>query len=359
MSHFPFRQIFILAGGILLSYLAVRYALPLAMPFLLGGLVALAAEPVVRLFNKRLKLPRGSAAAVGVSATLILVSCVVVLLSSAAVRQVGRLGAALPELTQTAVAGLEALEGYLHTLARQTPEAIRSTVDSGVTQLFHSGNTLVGQLTGQLPAMLRGLLSLVSGSALSIGTGILAAFMVSARLPRLRRWLEGSALGVYTRQFAPSIRRLKAALGGYLKAQLMLCGLSFLIVTGGLLLLRVSHAPAWGLLIALVDAIPILGTGTVLLPWSLILLTQGQFFRAAGLLATYAAAFLTRTVLEPRLVGRQLGLDPLVALVCLYVGFQLWGIGGLLLGHILEVAHHDYLSVHIAKKRQGIPKSDL
>ena len=111
----------------------------------------------------------------------------------------------------------------------------------------------------------------------------------------------------------------------------------FLIVGTGLFLLRIPYAPIWGLLIAFVDAIPILGTGTVLLPWSLISLLQGQPAKAVGLLGIYVIALLSRSILEPKLVGKHLGLDPLVTLAALYAGFQLWGIPGMILSPMLCV----------------------
>lgn len=88
---------------------------------------------------------------------------------------------------------------------------------------------------------------------------------------------------------------------------------------------------------ALVDAVPVLGTGTVLLPWSLILFLQGDNARSIGLLGLYGVISLTRSVLEPKLVGRELGLDPLVTLFALYAGYKLWGIGGMILSPLLAV----------------------
>ena len=98
------------------------------------------------------------------------------------------------------------------------------------------------------------------------------------------------------------------------------------------------------LALALVDAIPILGTGTVLLPWSLICFWEGNTTRGVGLLLLYAVAAATRTVLEPKLVGKHLDLDPLATLVALYAGFRLWGIPGLLLAPIFASAVKSLLS---------------
>jgi predicted PurR-regulated permease PerM len=89
--------------------------------------------------------------------------------------------------------------------------------------------------------------------------------------------------------------------------------------------------------VALVDGFPILGTGTILLPWALVSFLQNNIPRALGLLSVYAVISLTRSILEPKLLGRQLGLDPLVTLASLYAGFRLWGFGGMILAPMLAV----------------------
>ena len=109
------------------------------------------------------------------------------------------------------------------------------------------------------------------------------------------------------------------------------------LLAAGLLLLRIPYALLWAGVIALVDAVPVLGTGTVLLPWSLILFLQGDNARSVGLLGIYAVISLTRSMLEPKLVGKELGLDPLVTLFALYAGFKLWGLGGMILSPLLAV----------------------
>ena len=85
------------------------------------------------------------------------------------------------------------------------------------------------------------------------------------------------------------------------------------------------------------DTLPVLGTGTVLLPWSLVCFLQGDPPRALGLVSTYVVVTLTRSMLEPKFLGRHLGLDPLTTLVALYIGFRLWGIGGMILAPVLTV----------------------
>ena len=91
------------------------------------------------------------------------------------------------------------------------------------------------------------------------------------------------------------------------------------------------------LAVSLVDALPVLGTGTVLVPWAVICFLQGEGARAIGLLGVYAVVTLSRSMLEPKLVGRHLGLDPLVTLMALYAGYRLWGVGGMIFAPLLAV----------------------
>jgi len=321
--------------GFFLAWLGLKYLLPILFPFLLGILLALAAEPMVKRLSK--KIPRPAAAALGVTATLLLVIFALFFLIALLVREIGLLAKALPDLRQAAQGGLQELEGFLLRLTSRTPDGVRPLLAQAVSGLFSNGNAIIEQLLQRLPSIASSLLGWIPGSALALGTGILSGFMVSVRLPVLRERLSSLRAAALFKQYLPVLRQIRNALGGWLKAQLKLILLCFLIVGSGLFLLRIPYAPVWGFLIAFVDAIPILGTGTVLLPWSLISLLQGQSVKAIGLLGIYAVAVLSRSILEPKLVGKHLGLDPLLTLGALYAGFQLWGIPGMILSPMLCV----------------------
>ena len=95
----------------------------------------------------------------------------------------------------------------------------------------------------------------------------------------------------------------------------------------------------------MLDAFPLLGTGAVLVPWSLGSFLQADTGRAFGLLILYAAVTIIRTTLEPKLIGKQLGLDPLLTLAALYAGYRLWGIMGMLVAPIVTVAGAQLMEV--------------
>jgi len=332
------KKVLLLTAALLAAWLGVKYLLPVLLPFFMGAAIALTAEPFVSLGQRRLKLPRALAAGVGVSLTLILLLGILSILGALAVKELGRLAAAVPDLEETASQGMQLLEDWMVGIAGKTPEGVRPVLTGTVLNFFDDGNTLMEQMSRRIPAAVSSVLGWVPDGALGIGTGLLSGFLISGRLPQLKKRWQETVSPQWQETYLPTVRRIRHALSAWVKAQLKLMLVSYGIVSLGFLLLNISHGLLWAALVALVDAVPLLGTGTVLLPWALVCFLQDQHFRAIGLLCIYGAAMLTRTVLEPRLVGKQLGLDPLLTLLALYLGYRFWGFAGMLLAPVLAAA---------------------
>lgn len=331
------RRLLILAALLAGLFLGIRYLLPLFFPFLLGGALALAAEPIVRFGCKRLHLPRSVAAGIGVSMSFSFLAMAILILAALLLRELRTLAGILPDLENSIRGGMQSMSAWLLALARKAPGGISTVLSRNINDLFSGGSALLDRVTGYLLHLASGILSQVPGRALSFGTAMIASFMISAKLPKLKKAI-GSRLG--TQRLQPlfeTLHRLRHTLACWLKAQLKLSGITFAVAASGLLLLQIPYAPLWAALIALVDAFPVLGTGAILVPWSLVSFLQGDRLIAFGLLGLYATAAVTRTILEPRLVGRQLGLDPLVTLIALYTGFKLFGLMGMILAPMLAV----------------------
>ncbi|MBQ4641521.1 MAG: sporulation integral membrane protein YtvI [Oscillospiraceae bacterium] len=332
-KHFAQKAVFV-AGSLVFLWLLLKYLLPVLLPFGVGLLLAILAEPAVRWCADRPGLPRWASAGLGVSVTLLILVGFIGLLGLLGARALKQLAGHLPDLESTATQ----LQAMLHTSVRNLPEGIQPLADRAVEGLLDSGNQLIAQTGQRLPGLLTAFVGRFSQGALGVGTGILSAFLFSARLHLLKELPKRILPEQFRRQVLPALSRGRSALWGWLKAQGKLCGITLCILLVGFLLLRIPYAPVWAVAVALVDAVPILGTGTVLLPWALVCLLQHDHLRSIGLLCLYAAAVLTRTVLEPRLVGRQLGMDPLVTLLFLYLGFRFWGILGMIFMPMLAAA---------------------
>lgn len=262
----------------------------------------------------------------------------VMLVCAVVFRELRALAGVLPDLESYLRAGMDSLSGWLLELTARAPGGLGPLLQRNVREFFSGSSALLDKATDYLIRLATGFLSHVPDSALSFGTGIIASFMISAKLPKIKGFFAERIPKKKLQPLFDALTRLKSALGGWLKAQVKLSGVTFLLAAVGLTLLGIPHGPLWAVLIALVDAVPLLGTGTALIPWSLVSFLQGDRLQAFGLLGLYAAAVLTRSVLEPRLVGKQLGLDPLVTLAALYAGYKLWGFGGMILAPILAVA---------------------
>lgn len=315
-------------------WLALRYVLPLMLPFLMGGLLALAAEPAVAFGAGKLHLRRGVASGLGVAVTLVLLAGILSLVAAVAVKELKALAGGLPNVEE----GVAILQDRLLSLADNAPDGIRSVAQRSVLEIFDDSTALMHQVESRLPEMLGSVVSGVGSSVLGVGTGILSAFLISARLPVLKQSVVKILPQSWQEQYVPALKKLRSGICAWLKAQGKLFLLVWAVVSLGLMLSGISYGPLWAFLVALVDAVPVLGTGIILAPWGVVRLLQGDRLQAIGLFSTYAAAALTRTIMEPRVVGRQLGLDPLLTLVAVYVGFRLWGLPGLLLTPIVASA---------------------
>lgn len=325
------RKLIFLVSTFFAVWLALRYLLPVSLPFLLGGGLALGAEPLVRFLCLRLKLRRGLAAGIGVSIAFAMLVLALMLLGALAVKEVKNLSSVLPQAKQTIHSSLTSTRDLLLSLSRKMPDGISLFLTQTVTDLFSGSAALLSKVTDKLLSLATGFLGRIPNGALGFGTGIVSSYMISAKLPQIRNAVRQRIPKAWASRYLPAIQTVKSSVCAYLLAQFKLSAITFGIVTGGLLILGTHLAPLWGFLIALVDAVPLLGTGTVMLPWALVCFLTDDHVRSIGLLAIYAAAVTTRSILEPRLIGRQMGLDPLVTLMALYLGFRLWGILGMLL----------------------------
>lgn len=333
----PKKLLALLLAAILVWFF-LRFLLPVSIPFLLAAALALAAEPLVFFFHTRLKLPRAAASGIGVTVTLVIVVLLLSTLLALALRQLRSLAGVLPDLEDAASQGILSLRSWLLELAGKVPRGIRPMVERSVEGIFDDGSALMDGLLTRLLSMATELVSRLPDSALVIGTWLLASYMLSAKLPRLKTWAEGRIPQSWRDHYIPMLQRLKKAVLGWLSAQLKLMSITFGLLLAGFWLLGIAYGPVWAVLIALMDALPILGAAVALVPWSIVCFLQGQTVRAIGLLGLCAAAVLLRSVLEPKLVGKQLGLDSLVTLMAMYAGYRLWGFGGLILAPILAVA---------------------
>ncbi len=331
-----YAKIFLFFLLIMALFLGLRFLLPLLLPFFLAAALALWAEPAVSWMHSRLRMPRALAAGIGVSGVFLLLLTVVTLLLAGLLRQVPRLTGLIPQIEEALLVGKTSLENSLLSLAQRMPGSVGTLLRQWAEGLF-SGEQLTAPLLQRIPQVITGLAGKMSQGLFGLVTGLIASVMLSVRLPQIRQWLHSRLPQGFFARAQTARQRLREALGGWGLAQCKLAGVTFLVLCAGFFLLRLPSPLLLASVVTLVDAFPVLGVGTVLVPWALVCFLQGQTARALGLLGMYGIAWLLRSVLEPRLVGSSLGLDPLVTLGVIYAGFRLGGILGMLLAPMLAM----------------------
>ena len=331
------------AAGILALWLVFRYALGIALPFLLAWILSRPVKPLVGILSGRTKLPRGVWAAVLVILTAGGFLTLTVQGIRRGVRELSSLAEELAADTDGLTAAIESLMDKAYTLSTRIPllhlfedtpgyEAFCARLDS----LVESGvDRLVAGITERLPGAAMTVAGRVPAAFIFLAVMLLSCYYFCADDGRI-----GLSLGQAVLRLTPASlrdrlppwgRRLRRLGRQYLRACLLLGLLTFLQAFIGLAILRVPYAFILAILIAVVDFLPLLGTGIILIPWAVVSLLLGEVRLGIGLLVLYAVSSVLRQIFEPKLIGDGLGLHPLLSLAAMYGGLRLFGVWGMIL----------------------------
>ena len=324
------RRIAVWILGILFGIWVLTLLFPILLPFIIGLGLALCVQKPITFTSERMGLPRWAGSFVCVLGLLAAIIGALALACRTVCTELSGFLRELPALLSALAPTLSELETKLYALADRLPDGIGTGLHAGLKSFFESGAGIGGKLYEALFTFASGFLGRLPDLLLFLITTVLSAFMLSCELPKLRDRLERKLPPVWTEKAKAALLRLRKTLGGWLIAQAKLMGITFLILTLGLMLLNVRYPLLFALLITAIDALPVFGTGTILIPWSLVTFLRGNTRCGVGFLVLYAVAALTRQTLEPRLVGRQIGLNPVVTLVALYAGYKVIGVLGMI-----------------------------
>ncbi len=326
-----------LALGLLGLWLFLAFLLPWLLPFLIALALAWAIEPAVRLLERKLHLRRWLASAACTMALILVLCGLLGLILWRAGDEVALLLGRLPTL----LSGLPTLGGHLEDWAYRftvaLPVQFQDFFQEALSGLISQGISLPNRFYDALAGLVTRCAAALPDGMLFLFTTALATYFSSAGRARLLAFLRRQAPQSWQGRLEESRVILKGAFGGWLRAQGILMLVTFGELAVGFLLLRVDLFLLLAALVALVDALPVFGTGTVLLPWALVTFLSGDWKLALGLLALYGLVSLVRSLLEPKLVGDKVGLPPLAALFAMYLGFKALGVPGMILAPLAAI----------------------
>lgn len=315
------------------------------MPFVIGWIIAMFANPLVRFLERRVRLVRRHSSIVIVVAALALVIGLMYLLIS---RSFGLLQGFINDLPDL----YEGIEGDVARSMEQMEHLFQFLPDSIQRTWAEIGSNLgsyVGKVVEKIASP-----TVEAAGTVARSIPAMLVYLVVTILSAYFFIVDRDNILVFARQHTPKwaqryinhlrgeVRRL---IGGYFLAQFKIMLVVWLILTAGFFVLKVGYAPLWAFLIAFLDFLPVFGTGTALIPWGIIKLLGGEYAFAAWLLGIYILTQVTRQLVQPKLVGDSMGLNPLFTLLLLYLGFKWNGIAGMILAvpiGLFFVSLYDY-----------------
>lgn len=339
---------------IIASIIAVKLSV-FYIPFIVAYVISLLVDPMIKWVNRKTNLTRK------VSSMIILATIFLIIISIIVFGVIS--------LISEATNLLSGLNTYLDKIIEMIKE-ISNKIDFDKFQLSEEVKGIVGDtatnLVSNVTEFIKNTLSSFISSVTSIPRmliyvviTILATYFITSDkfyiLDRMEHHLPKKLVG----KIIKFTDDMKYSLGGYLKAQIILIGISFVIVLVGLNIfyfmgMNIEYPVLMALLIGFVDALPILGSGTIMIPWTLISLLNKDYGTASSILGLYILIVVVKQILEPKIVSSKIGIHPFFTLIAMYTGFKLIGILGLLVGPIALIILKSVFSSSIDK---GIVKA--
>ena len=313
------------------TLLFFRFLFVPLLPFLVALCLSALLEPPVQRLRRVLGVRRSFAAA-SLTTALLLV------LGGAAAFFALRLGAQLSEWSARLPQAIEAFPALWNNVLDRMdgwyascPPFLRTLLDALAASLSENAPALVGKAGGFLMEKMSTLAAALPGAGLFAVTTILALYFTAVNYNMILAFLKRQLPPAWQPRCRAAVQCCRGAILKWLRSELIMIFVTFSITLLGFWLLGYDFALLAAVVLALVDALPVLGTGTILLPWSAFCFLLGDASRGLSLIALYAVTLLIRSLLEPRLLAGQANLPSIAVLLTMYLGFHFFGVGGMLL----------------------------
>jgi len=318
-------------GIIFLAVFAIfRYFMPMVTPFAVAFVIAYLLKRPIRFLREGLKLPgRLSAILVvvlfyGLAGAIL--SVVGIKLVSAVVALIGL----LPKMYTTHAQPflMDILANIEQIIAEMDPSLVGTLSEVG-TRMILSVGELVSTTSVRVMAVATDVATAVPGFFIKFVLMLISSFFIAADYERLT--------GFCLRQLGDRGKEVFFQIKEYIAGTLLVCIRSYILIMSitfvemsiGLTLVKINHAVLLAFCVSIFDILPVLGTGGIMIPWAILTAIRGDYRMALSLLVVYVVITVIRNIIEPKIVGSQLGLHPVVTLCSMFVGAQLFGVVGM------------------------------
>ncbi len=315
---------------LLLAYLLVRFVLPYFTPFVIAIILASIIDPFVNFLERKLKIPRGFAVMVVLSILIVVLSFSIITGIVRVTRELEDLLAARAEyenvLLQLVEDWVDSFEEFYVQMPEVVTNAISARIDRTMDLIVASINNALDMVT-YVPSLL-----------IVLVVSFIATYFLSKERGRLFTSIMQFAPGEWNTKAMNMKTEIVGATMGFIRAQIIMMFISTVIAYVSLVVLNVRYAILLGIIVGVLDFIPSLGPGLVFTPWALYnIFITGDIGLAVALLIVSLIIIVVRQVLQPKLIGDSAGIHPLLALIAMYLGIRLFGVGGMFIGPLLAI----------------------
>lgn len=317
-----------------ISFFLFSYLFPFLLPFVFALILAVLIEPVVQWTQRTFKINRKWASPIifGIfmltSLWLIYILIVKIIVEFMALIQ--RMPAMIEGILPYISEGIYKMEQFYLLI----PEEAFTNITSSMEQLVDWAQQAARFLGSVVISFAAGLPNIFIVTLIII----ISFALISYRLPQLRQQFLAMFEESSQKKVNMILNDLNKAIVGFVRAQFIISFLTYLVTLLGLWIIGIKYALAISLIIVIVDILPILGTGAVIIPWAIFqLAVKGDQFVGIGLLILYVVIVVFRRIIEPKILGHNIGLGTLSVIISMYVGFKVFGGLGLFIGPVLFI----------------------
>ncbi|MCU6699542.1 sporulation integral membrane protein YtvI [Dorea ammoniilytica] len=353
--------VFSLTATVLFIYVGIK-AIFYFMPFVIGWILSVIAGPLVTFLEKKLKVMKRLGSAITIILVLALCIGLIYLIISQIWEEISVLIRNFPSMYHDLERGLSQIGAQGNTLFERFPEQIQNSWATLMNNLDDTASSLIGRI-GEPTIEVAGNVAKRIPSVL-IGTivAFVSAYFFIADKENLGEWVKKVVPKSITSRLLLVGENLKYAMGGYFKAQFKIMGVVFAILLVGFTLMQIRFSILLAIVIAFLDFLPFFGTGTALIPWAIYKFLVGDYKMVAALVILYGVTQLVRQLIQPKLVGDSMGLNPLYTLFLLYLGYRVGSVLGmifavpigLILLNLYQAGAFDYILNDVKILAEGI-----
>ena len=335
--EFIINVLYLLIIGAII-YISIKYLLSLFLPFVIGFAIAFMLKPLINTLTDKLKINRKLIAGITVLlfyATIIALFTLIIVKTSTSLKDIFM---QLPDLYKNDIQPIisnifNTIDNWLIKLNPMLGETIKGMMSS----ITKSLGTIMSSISSSMITFISVVASMIPRFFIMLIFTIISSFFFAIDYIKITNFIMN--------QFSPKVKsalfEVKAYILGslfkFVKAYSIILFITFIELSIGLSILNVENAIFISFLIACVDILPVLGTGGIVIPWIFIELFNGNISLSIGLALIYIIITIIRNIIEPKIVGQQIGLHPLIMLICIFIGVQLFGFLGLFILPILII----------------------